>query len=589
MTTQWYKTGTVQATNGSANLVFSGTALLANANPGQAILMDDGVHELLTVDDDTHATMQPNYTGTSGSGKSYSIVPVQGYLISLANQVAAMVNSVAAYTSLSPTAGDFLQFLGSPPVPANRSPLQALVTLTGAITEATVSSATTCDIGSATTPKVQITGTTTITSLGSVANCLRFVRFAGALTLTHNATSLILPNGGSNIATTNGDSAIFLSDNSGNWRCISYQYVGGRNSPAFTGTMTAAAASYSGNIGIGGAAYGEAGYNALSLYAAASGSELNFMRSGAVSAQLYETSSGLSIAASSSIFIRPSGGGATLTATSSLLTIGTAINYGGVTLSNSVTGTLKMVLSDSPLFTGVPRIQVATNENFRFKDLSGVVFLSISNDADSANVAFRLDASQTILGMAGNVGVGTATNGSWTGAHKFGCQSATNAASFYCSDGTNAGYNVVAIRGDTVNTLLQLYYFGTSGCGSVSFTGGGSGVAYNTTSDERLKDWMIEQADYRAAIKALWVGDFKWKANGTKAFGVRAQQAYQVMPHQMGVTKPANDDDEWHASAEPYGHLALWGVKDLYTITETQAEKIARLEGRVAELEAKVA
>ncbi len=82
-----------------------------------------------------------------------------------------------------------------------------------------VASAATCNIGAATAQRVRVTGTTTITSFGTVANELRFVTFAGALTLTHNGTSLILP-AAANIATAAGDTAIFASDGSGYWRCL---------------------------------------------------------------------------------------------------------------------------------------------------------------------------------------------------------------------------------------------------------------------------------------------------------------------------------------------------------------------------------
>ncbi|MFA7301861.1 MAG: hypothetical protein WC069_06145, partial [Candidatus Shapirobacteria bacterium] len=54
-----------------------------------------------------------------------------------------------------------------------------------------ISSGTT-SIGAATGQFVDVTGTTTITSLGTAtAGITRKVRFTGALTLTHNATSLI--------------------------------------------------------------------------------------------------------------------------------------------------------------------------------------------------------------------------------------------------------------------------------------------------------------------------------------------------------------------------------------------------------------
>ena len=87
-----------------------------------------------------------------------------------------------------------------------------------------VASATTTDIGAAASQNVRVTGTTTITGLGTAAaGIFRRVRFAGILTLTQNATSLILP-GAASITTAAGDIAEFISEGSGNWRCVRYQY-----------------------------------------------------------------------------------------------------------------------------------------------------------------------------------------------------------------------------------------------------------------------------------------------------------------------------------------------------------------------------
>lgn len=86
-----------------------------------------------------------------------------------------------------------------------------------------IASATTTDIGAATGNFVHITGTTTITGFGTVAaGARRLVVFDGVLTLTHNATSLILPSG-ANITTAAGDTAVCVSEGSGNWRVTSYQ------------------------------------------------------------------------------------------------------------------------------------------------------------------------------------------------------------------------------------------------------------------------------------------------------------------------------------------------------------------------------
>lgn len=63
-----------------------------------------------------------------------------------------------------------------------------------------------------------VTGTTTITAFGTVrAGVWKVLKFEGALTLTHNATSLIIP-GGANVITANGDMCMVTSEGSGNWR-----------------------------------------------------------------------------------------------------------------------------------------------------------------------------------------------------------------------------------------------------------------------------------------------------------------------------------------------------------------------------------
>jgi hypothetical protein len=73
----------------------------------------------------------------------------------------------------------------------------------------------------------EITGTTTITAIASVAaGSLIALEFQGILTFTHNASTLILP-GAANIITAAGDTASFVSLGSGNWRCLSYQKANG--------------------------------------------------------------------------------------------------------------------------------------------------------------------------------------------------------------------------------------------------------------------------------------------------------------------------------------------------------------------------
>lgn len=87
-----------------------------------------------------------------------------------------------------------------------------------------IASAATTAIGAAGTALyTTVTGTTAITSFGTVgAGTLRIIEFTGALVLTHNATSLKLP-GSANITTAAGDVGFFLSLGSGNWKMSAFQ------------------------------------------------------------------------------------------------------------------------------------------------------------------------------------------------------------------------------------------------------------------------------------------------------------------------------------------------------------------------------
>lgn len=100
--------------------------------------------------------------------------------------------------------------------------LSGIIRSTNAISTSTIASAATTDVALSDAERVQITGTTGITSLGSsgVAGLVRELHFAGALTLTHSA-NLILPSS-ANITTIAGDVGRFRYEGSGIWRLTSF-------------------------------------------------------------------------------------------------------------------------------------------------------------------------------------------------------------------------------------------------------------------------------------------------------------------------------------------------------------------------------
>jgi len=92
-----------------------------------------------------------------------------------------------------------------------------------------------------------VTGTTTVTGI-SAAQGGRSVklRFAGSITLTHNATTFILP-GAANIQTSAGDVAEFINDaaqdaTGSNWRCVNFQFANG--APLQTSAPNSQTATY---------------------------------------------------------------------------------------------------------------------------------------------------------------------------------------------------------------------------------------------------------------------------------------------------------------------------------------------------------
>ena len=144
-----------------------------------------------------------------------------------ARQLAFWLDAVGAWTFITPKNGflvwntvgaKFIRFNGS-------TWADAINTLTSALNEApivTLASAAAPNITAAAANTINITGTTAITSFATAASGIkRTLIFAGALTLTHNATSLVLL-GNANVVTAAGDIAEFTSLGSGNWKMTRY-------------------------------------------------------------------------------------------------------------------------------------------------------------------------------------------------------------------------------------------------------------------------------------------------------------------------------------------------------------------------------
>ena len=123
----WYSAGTVSVTNNSATVTGSGTAWVANAQASEGIWLPDGrLYEIVSINSDTSLTISPNYLGTSQSGQVYRIVPVKGYPLLAAQQMAALISTVQGYVdgALSGRFGDGT--VGAPGVSFASNPAMGL-------------------------------------------------------------------------------------------------------------------------------------------------------------------------------------------------------------------------------------------------------------------------------------------------------------------------------------------------------------------------------------------------------------------------------------------------------------------------------
>lgn len=222
-----------------------------------------------------------------------------------------------------------------------------------------------------------------------------------------------------------------------------------------------------------------------------------------------------------------------------------------------------------------------TDWNSTGSDLSTALSTAICKDGQTvttASVPFVAGATfGSGLSAFDSAGVLSLPNA--VGSFRVGTGTATCSARFLSNDpfpirffnGTFAG-GVQGILG--INTPGDSIQF-SAGAGSalalISLTTG----AYSAVSDADKKV-VGAQSDYTGAIKALFVGDFTWKEDGKRGFGVLAQQANEVLGG-LGV-KPGTDGDPWTVEPAVFGYLALWAAKKLLMENDALKTRVEALE-----------
>jgi hypothetical protein len=149
--------------------------------------------------------------------------------------------------------------------------------------------------------------------------------------------------------------------------------------------------------------------------------------------------------------------------------------------------------------------------------------------------------------------------------------------------GTNNGL-VIENESDGSSAAYAIFTSAQTIGGTITRVGATAAVAYNTTSDQRLKtDHGL--ASNIARLRDLPIHDFDWKSDGTTDRGVFAQEAYSLYP--LAVTKGTDELNDKGQLAKPWSVSYASFVPDLIVGWQQHDATISQLAARIAALETK--
>ena len=189
--------------------------------------------------------------------------------------------------------------------------------------------------------------------------------------------------------------------------------------------------------------------------------------------------------------------------------------------------------------------------------------------SSTGTIIFRNGSERMRIDSSGNLLVGTTSGSSLSNTGFRYINSGTSSyAEFVRTTTSDASANVYISRGNDGRALLFYRNDVPSTVGSVTLTT--SSTAYNTSSDQRLKENIADADDAGSKIDAIQVRKFDWKVDGShQDYGMIAQELVEVAPE--AVTVPADSEE-------------MMGV-DYSKLVPMLIKEIQSLRNRVAQLE----
>ena len=286
------------------------------------------------------------------------------------------------------------------------------------------------------------------------------------------------------------------------------------------------------------------------------------------------------------------------------------------TAGNALTYTQAMTLNasgDLGIGTASPSVKLDVSGSVRFGATSSnrVIFLGQSSPADNGAGSLEFQVSNTVKNWA------IRTNNNVAGALEF-CPSTAAGGTTYTTPSMIINSNGNLLVGTTTQTATPAqgvvvggadsssgvfighangtptgnYYMAFSYNGSAigSITQNGTtNVAYNTSSDYRLKENIQPMQNALATVAQLKPVTYKWKTDGSDGQGFIAHELQAVVPDCVTGDKDGLDDDgnpKYQGVDTSFLVATLTAaLQETKALIDTQAETINALTARIVALE----